>query len=126
VQRAFREAVAGDISVLKASVVFSPQTCFLSGEKLGFNNSRAIYNTDLGFNDLVSEFLWWLNLEYEDVRVRYPNCDGDACPVLNDDILQAKWRAFHKEMAVITLISDTHHVSRNKSQDKVIRGLDYA
>lgn len=124
VQQAFRTAAEGYVNLLKAAVVFKHQNCFLSGEKLGLNNSRAIYSADLSFNELVAEFLWCLGLEYRDVILHYHY--GRNCPALIDEVLMKKWQAFHEEMAVITLISNRPEIHRKGSQAHIIKRQSYA
>lgn len=124
VQRAFRAAAESHINLLKASVVFKHQKCFLSGEKLGLNNSRAVYNTDLSFNELVAEFLWCVGLDYKDVGLHYDNGLGRLA--IEDETLIKKWQAFHEEMAVITLISSKPKIYRKGNQDRIVERLAYA
>lgn len=122
VQQAFRNTVAGDVNIFKASAAFNPVTCFITGERLGFSNSRVIYNKDLSFNELVEEFLGFLDLELSDIRLMFSNKNFKAS-ILADNELAAKWRAYHKEMAVMTLVSsDTQIKLKNTNKARVNHG----
>lgn len=115
VQIAFRALVAGDITALRARTVFSNVSCPLTGEKLGFNNSRVVYIEDLSFNELISEFLWFMDLEYRKVDVRVPRESKTGEFIVTDKVLAAKWRKYHEEMAVTTLIYDDSNLVQNTS-----------
>ena len=106
VQQAFRKAVEGDVNIFKAAAVFSDPYCSLTGEKLGFNNSRVVYNKGLSFNELLGEFLWFMDIPYQEVGAIYPRDEECKLPVVPDEMLVAKWRKYHKEMAEMSIMSD--------------------
>lgn len=105
VQAVFRELVLSDTTALRASTVFGVVNCHLTGERLGFNTSRVIYIEDLSFNDLVNEFLGFLDTDYNKVDMRCSRNGNESGLVLHDKLLAEKWKKYHKEMAVMTLIS---------------------
>lgn len=123
VQKAFRKAVAGDVSAFKTNAAFSPVFCFISGERLSFANSRVIYSAELSFNELVEQFLNSLGLGYADIELQYGEHDGEKSTVFLEESLACQWRAYHKEKAVMTMVSANLGIDLKTADHKPYKSL---
>lgn len=126
IQTGFRAAVERDVTMFKKMMIERGARCWLTGEKLTYENCRATYSTDLTFNELLDEFLDIIDININEVllvRPRRRKSRKQPVLILENPTLKRMWLVYHREMAQIVLVStkDDLKTSNRSMADLIIQ-----
>ena len=126
IQTGFRAAVEHDVNMFKKIMIERGARCWLTGEKLTYENCRATYSTDLTFNELLDEFLDIIDIDIHEVSLVQPRrrkLRKQPVLMLQNPTLKRMWFVYHREMAQIVLVStkDDLKTSNRSMADLIIQ-----
>lgn len=109
---AYRRAVKDIIISYRNNQIDNDAHCPFLNVKLTARNSHVIY-PETSFDILVSEFLGTIDCDLYGTELENPSPeDDDQRGILRDKTLEARWRAYHEQNAVLKMISASAHYSR--------------
>ena len=91
-------------------------TCELTGESITFVGSHVDHVPPLTFEKLIEDFCVENNLDIDTIPIRDDLADNKYVDVLDDDLIAALWEEYHRQRAVLRVVSVLGNLSVSKRE----------
>jgi hypothetical protein len=113
VMAALRQAVAPQVEAFRLRYPATREVCLLLGTTHQVSEMEVDHAPPRTFLALVSRFLESARLTFDEIRLQ-PTRDNDTIERLADEALRRRWEEFHRENAVLRMVSKQGNLRQKK------------